>query len=173
MRCIVIWSVSCSPTWTSFLKCMQRVRSTLRTFVWAKGFPAYSTWINATWRFRAFPLLLCNRKRSVRLYRCGLYVEVRNVEREFRNWTTESWGVEIVRDTIEITCGDCYRNHDIPFVFYPHLEYVSSDCCLGDNQVHFSLRIKILFCNRFCCVKYVPIHFIWWCVCLIPSLNRW
>lgn len=28
MRCIVIWSVSCSPTWTSFPKCMQRVRST-------------------------------------------------------------------------------------------------------------------------------------------------
>ncbi|KAK8812691.1 hypothetical protein WA538_004549, partial [Blastocystis sp. DL] len=72
-------------------------------------------------------------------------IKVRNVEREF----------QIVRDTIEITCGDCYRNHDIPFVFYPHLEYVSSDCCLGDNQVHFSLRIKILFCNRFCCVKYV------------------
>ena len=69
--------------------------------------------------------------------------------------------LDVVRDTTEIACGDCYRHQEIPFVFYPDLEGVSSDYDGTDAQIHFSLRVKVLFTNHFFCVKYLPVHFSW------------
>lgn len=62
---------------------------------------------------------------------------------------------------MEIVTGDCCRNQEIPFLFYPDISGVSGDFDCNLVSLSFSLCIKVLFTNKFYCIKYVPIRFTW------------
>ena len=97
-------------------------------------------------------------------------VDMHGETRSLRSGTVIWWIVELVRDTIEIATGDCPRKKDIQFVFYPNTDGLTNDFSSSDMQLSFSFRVKVRFENQFFCIKYIPVHFTWWCVCCMLSI---